>query len=217
MLLPLLVVALVPGIAPALAFQTAGSPPPAVAPATDTGAPRDAKSPRAGDSVVAGAVYNGRKGDLNVRIPRFDTDIAVDGTLSAPVWQRAAVLNGFSEFFPVDGRQASDSTEVYVWYSATAIYFGVRAFEAHGAVHATLANRDLIDGDDNVELVLTPFVHGRHAVFLGVNPFGVQEDGTITEGVLATGYNVAATGPPPVDLSADFVYESKGHLHGLRL
>ena len=99
-----------------------------------------------------------------------------------------------------------------MWYSPAAIYFGIRAFEAHGAVHATLANRDLINGDDNVELVLTPFVHGRHALFLGVNPFGVQEDGTITEGVMATGYNVAATGPPPVDLSADFVYESKGHL-----
>ena len=79
-------------------------------------------------------------------------------------------------------------------------------------MHATLANRDLIDGDDNVQLILTPFVHGRHALMLAVNPFGVQEDGTITEGVLATGYNVAATGPPPVDLSADFVYESKGHL-----
>jgi hypothetical protein len=210
-LLPLLVAAVLPGIAPLTAFQT-GGPPPAAAPATDTGAPRDAKSPRTGDSVAAGAIYNGRKGDLNVRIPRFDTDIAVDGTLSASVWQRAALLNGFSEFFPVDGRQASDSTEVFVWYSPRAIYFGIRAFEAHGAVHATLANRDLIDGDDNVQLVLTPFVHGRHALMLAANPFGVQEDGTITEGVFATGYNVAATGPPPVDLSADFVYESKGHL-----
>jgi len=132
--------------------------------------------------------------------------------LDAPVWQQAAVLTGFSEYFPVDGRAASDSTEVLVWYSANAIYFGIRAYESHGPVHATLANRDKIDGDDNVEIILTPFVHGRHAISFGVNPFGVQEDGTITEGVLATGYNAAATGPPPVDLSADFVYESKGHL-----
>ncbi len=199
-----------------MAFQTGGPPPApvpaAVAPATDTGPPSDAKRPKQGDSAVAGLIYNGRKGDLNVRIPRFDNEIDVDGTLSAPVWQQAALLNGFSEYFPVDGRAASDSTEVFVWYSATAIYFGIRAFETHGAVHATLANRDLIDGDDNVQLILTPFVHGRHALMLAVNPFGVQEDGTITEGVLATGYNVAATGPPPVDLSADFVYESKGHL-----
>ena len=135
---------------------------------------------------ATGAVYDGRANHLAARIPRFDADIDVDGTLSAPVWQQAALLNGFSEYFPVDGRPASDSTEVFVWYSATAIYFGIRAFETHGAVHATLANRDLIDGDDNVQLVLTPFVHGRHALLLAVNPFGVQEDGTITEGVLAT-------------------------------
>jgi hypothetical protein len=164
------------------------------------------------DSTPVGVVYDGQKRQLDVRIPRFNTDIDVDGTLSASVWQHAAMLTGFSEFFPVDGRPASDTTEVFVWYNSTAIYFGIRAFEAHGAVHATLANRDLIDGDDNVELVLTPFVHGRHALFLGVNPLGVQEDGTITEGVLNTSYNAAATGPPPVDLSADYVYESKGHL-----
>ena len=164
------------------------------------------------DTGLAGKRYDGLKNELDVRMPRIDTLIAIDGTLDAPVWQQAAVLTGFSEYFPVDGRPAADSTEVLVWYNASAMYFGIRAFEPHGPVHATLANRDKIDGDDNVELVLTPFVHGRHALFLGVNPLGVQEDGTITEGVLATGYNASATGPPPVDLSADFVYESKGHV-----
>ncbi len=169
---------------------------------------------RAANSPAAptGSVYDGGAHHLNVRVTRVDTIIAIDGTLTAPVWRQAARLTGFSEYFPVDGRPASDSTEVLVWYSPSAIYFGIRAFETHGPVHATLANRDQIDGNDNVEILLTPFVHGRHAVLFGVNPLGVQEDGTITEGVLSTAYNASATGPPPVDLSADFVYESKGHL-----
>ncbi len=174
--------------------------------------PRPALAGPVSTASATGAVYDGRANHLNARLPRLAADIPVDGTLAAPVWQQAARLTGFSEYFPIDGRAASDSTEVLVWYSPSAIYFGIRAFEAHGPVHATLANRDQIDGDDNVEIVLTPFVHGRHAILFGVNPFGVQEDGTITEGVLAAGYNVAATGPPPVDLSADYVYESKGHL-----
>ena len=108
MRLPLLIAAILPGVAPLMAFQTGGPPPSpvpaAVAPATDTGPPRDAKRPKEGDSVVAGLIYNGQKGNLNVRIPRFDNEIDVDGTLSAPVWQQAALLNGFSEYFPVDGR-----------------------------------------------------------------------------------------------------------------
>ena len=167
------------------------------------------------------AVYNGRAGQLAARPPRIDATIPVDGTLTAPQWKQAAVLTGFSGYLPVDGAAADDSTEVLVWYSPTAIYFGVRAFEAHGAVHAALANRDVIDADDNVKLILRPFRNSRQALVFAVNPLGVQEDGTITEGLsMSRGASCATcpfgvsqqTGPPPTDLTADFVFESKGHL-----
>jgi len=159
-------------------------------------------------------VYNGRAGQLTVKIPRLDADIEVDGTLTAPAWEHAAVLTGFSQYQPVDGQPAQDSTEVLVWYSHAAIYFGIRAFEPHGAVHAALADRDKIDADDNVQLILSPFLHTRQALVFAVNPFGIQEDGTITEGATSqSGFGVTnLTGPPPTDLSPDFVYESKGHL-----
>jgi len=167
------------------------------------------------DSVRAAAdVYSGRGGQLTVRIPRIDANAPIDGTLTAGVWGRASLLTGFSEYQPVDGVPAEDSTEVLVWYSPTAMYFGIRAFEAHGGVHATLANRDKIDGDDNVQLIVEPFAHSHQALVFAVNPFGVQEDGTITEGVTTSrGFGVSnVTGPDSTDLSPDFVYESKGQL-----
>ena len=179
------------------------------------GAGFDGRTPPPGDTIpqAAGQVFNGRAGQLSVRVPRIDAEVPVDGTLTAAPWQQAAMLTGFSEYLPVDGIPATDSTQVLVWYSPTAIYFGIRAFEAHGAAHATLANRDKIDGDDNVSIILTPFVHGRSALVFAVNPFGVQEDGTITEGVTASGFGASSqTGGPTVDLSADFVYESKGRV-----
>src|SRR6185437_2630446 len=156
----------------------------------------------------------GRAGQLTVQVPRIDTHVDLDGTLDAPVWQQAALLTGFSEYQPVDGLPADDSTQVLVWYSPTAIYFGIRAFEIHGAPHAALANRDRIDGDDNVQLIISPFIHSHQALVFAVNPFGVQEDGTITEGVTTRrGFGVTnQTGPDSTDLSPDFVYESKGHL-----
>ena len=70
-----------------------------------------------------------------------------------------------------------------VWYSHAAIYFGIRAFEPHGGVHYKLADRDKIDADDNVQIILSPFLHSRQALVFAVNPLGIQEDGTITEGV----------------------------------
>jgi hypothetical protein len=174
----------------------------AVAPGADLGDP-------------AATVYSGRNGQLAVKIPRIDASVAVDGTLDDPVWQRAAVLTGFSEYSPIDGLPAEDSTEVLVWYSPRAIYFGVRAFEPHGGVHYKLADRDKIDADDNVQIILTPFLHSRQALVFSVNPLGIQEDGTMTEGVNgARNFNTGTTqtGRPVTDLSPDFVYESHGQV-----
>jgi Domain of unknown function (DUF5916) len=160
-------------------------------------------------------VYNGREGQLSVHVPRLDAEPIIDGTLDDPVWAQAAVLTGFSEYTPVDGLPAEDSTEVLVWYSHHAIYFGIRAFEPHGVVHSKLADRDRIDADDNVQLILSPFLHARQAMVFAVNPLGIQEDGTITEGVrVGRSFNTGntQTGRPTTDLSPDYVFQSNGHV-----
>jgi hypothetical protein len=99
-------------------------------------------------------VYDGRAGQLTVHAPRIDADIKIDGALDDPAWAQAARLTGFSQFLPVDGIPASDSTVILVLYSRHAIYFGIRAYEAHGPVHATLADRDKIAADDYVQILL---------------------------------------------------------------
>ncbi len=77
--------------------------------------------------VADSQVYNGRTANIAVRPPRAAAEIVVDGRLDEPIWKQAALLNGFSQFSPQDGIRAADSTQVLVWYSATAIHFGVRA------------------------------------------------------------------------------------------
>jgi hypothetical protein len=143
--------------------------------------------------------YHGRQRQLDVRVPRLTADIRVDGHLDEEVWQRAAVLTGFSQYAPVDRLPAADSTEVLVWYSSHAIHFGIRAYEPHGAVNATLADRDRIAGDDHVQIILDTFDDRRRALLFAVNPLGVQADGTYTEGAA-------------VDLSPDFLFQSKGRI-----
>ena len=175
------------------AMQLAG----AVPPATTNGA----------------GVHNGRAGDISVPPPKIDereAAVTIDGRLDEPVWRRAALLTGFSEYSPVDSRPAPDSTEVLVWYSADAIYFGIRAFEPHGNVIATLADRDRISTDDNVEIHLDTFGERNRAFVFIVNPLGVQADGTKNEsGGFIPGSNVA---PGQNDLSADFVWQSRGRV-----
>ena len=162
------------------------------------------------------AVYNGRAGRLDVRPPRLEAEITVDGVLDEAAWSQASVLTGFSQFTPVDGVAAADSTEVLVWYSPSAIHFGVRAFEAHGQVHATLADRDRIGADDNVQILLGTFDDGRQASVFAVNPFGVQSDGALVEtgSTSGNGFNNAVVRRESADLSPDFVFQSKGRLTG---
>src|SRR5438034_10017081 len=163
-----------------------------------------------------GSTFSGIAKQLDVRIPRIETTVKIDGVLDEPAWSRAALLTGFSQYRPVDGRPAEDSTDVLVWYAPDAIYFGIRAFEPHGhVVRATLADRDNIDADDHVAILLDTYLDHRRATMFAVNPLGVQEDGVWSDGVAAG----AAGGPSAggrfdatIDLNPDFVYQSRGRV-----
>ena len=160
-----------------------------------------------------GATYSGRERKLDVQVPRVEAEVIIDGALSESVWQQASVLTGFSQFQPVDGRPATDSTNVLVWYSATAIHFGVRAYEAHGLVNANLLDRDKIFSDDNIQILLSTFNDGRQAMVFSVNPLGIQADGTLNEGTGSRGGGSFGSGQQAreqADLSANFVFQSKG-------
>ena len=160
-------------------------------------------------------IYSGLEKQLNVAVPRIEATVTMDGALNEPVWGEAAVLAGFSQYRPVDGRPAADSTEVLVWYAPDAIYFGIRAYEQHGAVvRATLAERDHIDADDRVVLLLDTYADHRRALVFAVNPLGVQEDGIWSDGLEAAAGGPTAGGrlDATIDLNPDYIYESRGRL-----
>ncbi|MBM4194774.1 MAG: carbohydrate binding family 9 domain-containing protein [Gemmatimonadetes bacterium] len=150
-----------------------------------------------------------------VRPPRIEAEVTIDGALDEATWGRAAVLSGFSQFSPQDGIAAADSTEVRVWYSPTAIHFGVRAYQPAGTVRATLADRDKIFSDDNIQFLIGTFNDRRQATVVMVNPLGVQADGTIIERGQLGGGGFASTGQAAresADLSPDLVFTSKGRV-----
>ena len=161
-------------------------------------------------------VFSGRENQLKVAVPRLDETIQVDGQLDDAAWSRAARLTDFSQYSPNDGRAAEQKTEVMVFYSATAVHFGVRAEAPTGSVRASLAQRDKLNAEDSITFLLSTFNDGRQAVALTVNPLGVQADGTLIEGLSAAasrgGFSGLATGREAPDLAPDFVFQSKGRL-----
>ncbi|MGE3490423.1 MAG: DUF5916 domain-containing protein [Vicinamibacterales bacterium] len=161
-------------------------------------------------------IYDGRFGSLDVVPPRVDESIEVDGQLTEAVWAQAAVLGGFSRYAPVDGEPADHATDVLVWYSPTAMHFGVRASAPAGSVRATLADRDRIQSDDHIIIFLSTYNDGRQAFVFGVNPLGVQLDGALSEGTRGSGggFTGLTQGRESPDLTPDYVFQSKGRLTG---
>jgi hypothetical protein len=147
--------------------------------------------------------YHGRQGQLAVAIPKITHDVKIDGMLSTNEWSAAALLTGFSQYQPVDRAAADDSTEVSVMYSDYAIYVAVRAFEPHGRVVNTVADRDRILSEDHVRLYLDTFDDKRRAFVIMANARGIQGDGIWTE---------SGSGSGTTDMSPDFVFESKGQV-----
>ena len=161
---------------------------------------------------AAVVVYSGVEGELDVSLPRLERDVEIDGVLDEAAWTDAAVLTGFSQYRPVDGLPAEDNTEVLVWYSPDAIHFGIRAFEPHGTVNSTLADRDKIENDDHIQILLDTFNDGRTATVFGVNPLGVQSDGSRVERGAQGGGGFHGHSSDPVDLSPDFIFETRGRV-----
>ena len=142
-------------------------------------------------------------------VPRLTEEVEVDGRLAEAPWTSAARLNGFFQYEPADGQPAAQPTEVRVFYTAKALYFGIIAGVRPGAnVNATVSSRDNILGDDRVLIYLDTFNDRRRAFVFGVNPYGIQLDGVRSEGSGTAGRMFGGG----EDWSPDFHYESRGVL-----
>ena len=147
------------------------------------------------------------RGSPDFAVPRLEAEIVVDGALDEPAWGQAVRLTGFHGYQPADGRPAAERTEVLVWYSPTAIHFGIRAHDSRPeTVRATLADRDRIDQEDRVTLLLDTFDDRRRAFLFAVNALGVQQDGVRSEGSASAGSPFGGS----TDLSPDYEWQSRG-------
>jgi hypothetical protein len=135
-----------------------------------------------------------------VRLARLDKAPVIDGKLDDEAWQNAAVLKDFYQTNPGDNTAPSYATDVRFGYDANNLYIGIHAKDDPSRVRATVAKRDnVLTTDDTVRILLDTYNDKRRAYVLVFNPFGVQQDGILTEG----------TG---TDYTVDILMESKGML-----
>jgi len=155
--------------------------------------------------------YSGRDGELAVEPVRIESpSIEIDARLDEPEWDRAVILTGFTQYTPLEGVAASEDTEVRVFYSPDAIYFGFHVFDSNpGDILVHLTERDQSTRvDDWVRIMLDTFDDQQQAYAFFVNPYGIQTDGTWLESLEPLG---GPTGPK-VDFNPDFIWDSRGRI-----
>src|SRR5438876_2880904 len=121
--------------------------------------------------------------DSPVATARRSTGIIhVDGRLDEPDWESTPPIGPLTQREPLEGRPASEATEVRVLFDDQALYFGIICHEPHaGGLVATQLIRDAnLDVDDRITIVLDPFFDHRNGFFFQINPAGARADGQVS-------------------------------------
>ena len=103
--------------------------------------------------------------------------IVVDGELSDAGWQPAVPVTTFVQRDPLEGAEPSFKTEARIVYDSSAIYVGVRAFDADPSrIIGFLTRRDAGSASDWIQVYIDSYYDRRTAYQFSVNPLGVKQD-----------------------------------------
>jgi hypothetical protein len=113
---------------------------------------------------------------------RVTGTIHIDGRLDEPDWDSTPSIGPLTQLEPLEGRPASEPTDVRMLVDDQALYIGIVCHEPHpGGLVSTQLTRDAnLDVDDRVTIVLDPFFDHRNGFFFQVNPAGARSDGQIS-------------------------------------
>jgi hypothetical protein len=103
--------------------------------------------------------------------------IVMDGELSDAGWQSAVPVTTFVQRDPLEGAEPSFKTEARIVYDSSAIYVGVRAFDADPSrIIGFLTRRDAGSASDWIQVYIDSYYDRRTAYQFSVNPLGVKQD-----------------------------------------
>lgn len=134
-------------------------------------------------TIVVGVAPGPVRGQT-LEIQRTPTPPRIDGDLSDDVWQRAPVLDTFTQVDPVEGAAPTERTEVRVLYDDDNLYVAFRCFDsAPGEIRATVMARDADLGpDDRVAFTIDPFLDRRNGFYFLIGAAGAKQDAIIEGG-----------------------------------
>lgn len=118
-----------------------------------------------------------------LNIPRVTRPPKLSDFLTNVPREAELVVTDFRQYMPGDGTPPSAPTTAYLSYDDANIYVAWVAKDDPKLIRARVAKRELIMTDDRFSLCIDTFHDHRHMYWFDINPYGVQADGNVTDGV----------------------------------
>lgn len=117
-------------------------------------------------------------------IKRASSNIIIDGVMDEEAWAEAQVADHFKQYFPYDTSEAIVATEVRMTYDDNFLYCIAILHNLGDREYVVPSLRRDFRGDayDGFTLVLDTYKDKTNAFVFGVNPYGVQREGLISDG-----------------------------------
>ena len=105
----------------------------------------------------------------DVKVPLLDQPLKLSDfagmKLRPELKDKVGEITGFIQQVPMDGRPATEKTEVYLGHTRSTLYAVFLCFDDHASlIRSHLARRENVLNDDNVSLLLDPFQDRRRGV-----------------------------------------------------
>ncbi len=119
-----------------------------------------------------------------LHIKKAKGKIVVDAEMDEADWLDAEPSGKFRQYFPVDTLYANAQTEVRMTYDDKFVYLFAKMDRIASNKYVTRSLRRDYRGEafDGITLVLDSFKDKTNAFSFGVNPYGVQREGLISNG-----------------------------------
>ncbi len=121
---------------------------------------------------------------LSLNIKKATNPITLDGKMEEADWELADVADHFKQYFPFDSSYAKAQTEVRMTYDDRFIYVFAIMHNLGPRKYVTPSLRRDFRGEanDGFSIVLDTYNDNTNGFQFGVNPYGVQREGLISNG-----------------------------------
>lgn len=126
----------------------------------------------------------GADGGATLRAVRLDEPLVLDGGLDERVYATVPAMSGFVQQEPLAGEQATEQSEVWVFYDDANVYVSARLWDSHPErIVANEMRRDNRNIEQNAvfSVILDTFYDRRNGFLFRTNPLGALWDGQVTD------------------------------------